>query len=125
MLKPSGVVMGPYWALLELSWAVLEACRAVLVALVAFLGRLGSLGEPQGGAMAAQGPPGVGGMRAVKRGPEGGGSLRRLQKPCQTALGILPRLNVPGGTVADLLTSTVRTWDKKFASQEVPHGSFY
>ena len=31
----------------------------------------------------------------------GAGPLRRLQKPCQTALGILPRLNVPGGTVAD------------------------
>ena len=30
-----------------------------------------------------------------------GGSLRRLQKPYQTALGILARLNVPGGTVAD------------------------
>ena len=40
----------------------------------------------------------------VRRGraAEGGGSLRRLQKPYQTALGILARLNVPGGTVADL-----------------------
>ena len=27
-------------------------------------------------------------------GRERGGPLRRLQKPCQTALGILPRLNV-------------------------------
>ena len=26
-----------------------------------------------------------------------------IQKPYQTALGILPRLNVPGGTVADVL----------------------
>ena len=32
---------------------------------------------------------------------KGGGALRRLQKPYQTALGILARLNVPGGTVAD------------------------
>ena len=32
----------------------------------------------------------------------GGGPLRRLQKSCQTALGVLLRLNVPGGTVADL-----------------------
>ena len=32
----------------------------------------------------------------------GGGPLRRLQKPSQTALSILPRLNVPGGTVADI-----------------------
>ena len=31
----------------------------------------------------------------------GGGSLRRLQKPCQTEFGIFPRLNVPGGAVAD------------------------
>ena len=31
----------------------------------------------------------------------GWGSLRRLQKPYQAALGILARLNVPGATVAD------------------------
>ena len=30
------------------------------------------------------------------------GPLEKLQKPYQTALGILARLNVPGGTVADL-----------------------
>ena len=72
-----------------------------MVALVAFLGLLGSLGEPQGGAMAAQGPPKVGAVQSSKRVPEAEGSLRRLEKPCQAALGILPRLNVPGGTVAD------------------------
>ena len=41
-------------------------------------------------------------MHAVKCEPEAGGSLRRLQKSYWTARGILPRLNVPGGTVADL-----------------------
>ena len=56
--------MGQSWALLELSWAVLEACKAVLAALVAFLGRLGSLGESQGGAIAAQGLPGEGAVHA-------------------------------------------------------------
>ena len=34
-----------------------------------------------------------------------GGSLRRFTEAYQTALGILPRLNVPGGTVADKLAS--------------------
>ena len=93
--------MGPSWALLELYLAVLEACWAILAALVALLGRLGSLGEPQDGVMAAQGPPGVGVVHAMACCQRGGWSFRRLQKPCQTALGILPRLNVPGGTVAD------------------------
>ena len=110
-MEPSRAVLGASWSnmeaifgrhrALELSWAVLEACKAVLVALVAFLGRLGSLGEPQGGAMAAQGPPKVGPIHAALRWERQGGPLRRLQKPCQTALGILPRLNVPRGTVAD------------------------
>ena len=53
--------------------------------------------------MAAQGASGVGVVQAAGCGPEGvGESFRRLQKTCQTALGILPRLNVSGGTVADL-----------------------
>ena len=47
------------------------------------------------------GTPGSREMRATLRWERGGGSLRRLQKPCQTALSILPRLNVPRGTVAD------------------------
>ena len=79
----------------------MEACFAILAAWMTFLGRLGSLGEPQGGAMAAQGPPGVGAVHASKRVERGGWSLGRLQKPCQTVLGILPRLNVPRDTVAD------------------------
>ena len=45
--------------------------------------------------MAAQGPPGRGAMHATLRVERGGWSLRRLQKPCQTALGSLPHLNVP------------------------------
>ena len=53
--------------------------------------------------MAVQGPPGVGVVQSKLREERGGGSLRRLQKPCQTALGILPRLNVPRGTVANCL----------------------
>ena len=36
----------------------------------------------------------AGGGAVVEACPGGWGSLRRLQKPCQTALGILPRLNV-------------------------------
>ena len=51
--------------------------------------------------MAGQGPPVIGAIHAGGRGPGGGGPLERLQKPYQTALGILTRLNVPGGTVAD------------------------
>ena len=67
---------GPFWSIwrdaLRLSWAVMEACRAVLAALVAFLGRLGGFREPQGGAMAAQGPPKVGAMHATLRDERGG-----------------------------------------------------
>ena len=81
--------MGSSWALLGQSWAVLEACKAVLAAVLSFLGRLGSLGEPPGGAMAAQGPPGVGGMLGTLCVERGGGPLEDYR-----ALGILPRLNV-------------------------------
>ena len=56
---------GPSWALLEPSWAVLEACWAMLAAWMALLGRFGALGEPQGGAMAAQGPPEGGPIHAA------------------------------------------------------------
>ena len=75
MLQPSGVVVGPYLVLLELSWAVLEACEAVLVALVAFRGRHGSLGEAQGGAMAAEEPPKVGPIHAALRWQRAGWAL--------------------------------------------------
>ena len=53
--------------LLELSWAASEACRTTLAALVAFLGRLGCFGEPRGGAMAGQGPVGVGVVQSTGR----------------------------------------------------------
>ena len=43
--------------------------------------------------MAAQGAPGVWAVQSIIRQTAGGRPLRRLQKPCQTALGILPRLN--------------------------------
>ena len=103
--------MRPSWALFELSWAVLEACWALLAAWMALLGRLGAFGELQGSSMAAQGPPGVGVMHARLR-DERGVPLRRLQKPCQTALGILARLNVLGGTVADIVRSIAKSTDR-------------
>ena len=95
LLEASWGVLEASWAVWRPSWAVLEASWAILAAWVGFLGRHGSLGELQGGAMAAQGAPGVGAMQAELCAPEGGGPLRRLQKPWQTALGILPRPNVP------------------------------
>ena len=60
--------------------------------------------------MATQGPLGVGAMQARRCVPRRGGSLRRVQKPCQAALGILPRLNVPrhGGGFA--MPSVDVTW---------------
>ena len=65
------------------------------------LGDLGRLGERQGRVLAPTEPREEGAMHATGCDPESGGSLRRLQKPYQTAPGILARLNVPGGTVAD------------------------
>ena len=62
--------------------AVSVMSSAILVALVACLGRFGSLGERQGGAVAAQGPSGGGAMHATERGEKDGWSHRRLQKPC-------------------------------------------
>ena len=58
---------GPSWALLEPSWAVLEACWAMLAAWMALLSRFAAFGEPQGGAMAAQGPPKVGPVQSARR----------------------------------------------------------
>ena len=51
------------------------------------------LGSPREAPWPPRDPPGVGVVQATVRDPEGGGPLRRLQKPCQTALGILARLN--------------------------------
>ena len=83
-LEPSWPVIGPSLVLLELSWAVLEARRAVLVALVAFLGRLGSLGEPQGG-LAAKGPPKVGPIQSTVC-VERGGPLEDYRNPARQRL---------------------------------------
>ena len=51
------------------SWAVLESSWA---AWGWYLGRRGSFGQPQEGAMAAQGPPAIGAMQSGGCGPEGG-----------------------------------------------------
>ena len=95
LLEASWGVLEASWAVWRPSWPVLEASWAILAAWVGFLGRHGSLGELQGGAMAAQVPPGSRDDAVAYLRDGGGRPLRRLQKPCQGALGILPRLNVP------------------------------
>ena len=62
---------------------------------MALLSRFAAFGEPQGGAMAAQGPQKVGPVHAAPCFPEGGGPLEDYKNPIRTALGITPRLNVP------------------------------
>ena len=74
------------------------------VRLGSHLGHLGRLGERQGRVWAPTEPREDGAAHAGGCEREGG-PLRRLQKPDQTALGILARLNVPWGTVADFLAS--------------------
>ena len=71
LLEASWGVLEAFWAVWRPSWAVLEASWAILVAWVGFLGRHGSPGEPQGGAMTAQVPPGSRGD-AVRTLPDGG-----------------------------------------------------
>ena len=66
------------------------------------LGRFGRLGERPERVWAPTEPRKEGAVRAAGCEPEGGGPLERLQESYQTAPGILARLNVPGGTVADL-----------------------
>ena len=68
------------------SRAVLETCWAILAALVTFRGRLGSLGEPQDGVMAAQGPPKVGPTHANKCETEGGGPVEDYRNPARQHL---------------------------------------
>ena len=70
------------------------------VRLGSHLGHFGRLEERQGRVWAPTEPRKERQIHAGGRDPEGG-ALRRLQKPYQTAPGILARLNVPGGTVAD------------------------
>ena len=81
------------------------------------MGRLGGLGgfpglswkpwRAPGRRHGRPGPSGVGVVHAGGRCRRGRWPLRKLQRPCQTALGILPRLNVPGGTVADFFWQCV------------------
>ena len=122
---PLGGFLGRLGGLLGASWAVLGHLEAILSRLGCILGRLGGILGHLGGFGGLPGPswkpswaswtpwraPGTclgadrasgrsGGARGRVR-SGGGGALRRLQKPYQTALGILARLNVPGGTVAD------------------------
>ena len=61
-MSPLEAILGRHEAILghrRAILAVLEACWAMLAAWMALLGRFGTFGEPQGGAMAAQGPPKV------------------------------------------------------------------
>ena len=105
--------------------AILGHLRAILGRLGGILGHLGGLcglrdpsWKPSWASWTPWRAPGtcLGADRASGRGGdacdsqrvEGGVALRRLQNPCQTALGILPRLNVPGGTVADIVRSQAR-----------------
>ena len=105
-----GVLLERSWGFFGASWAVLERSSAILAALVAsqvrlgsHLGHLGRLGERQGRVWAPTEPRKEGAVHATGCDPGGGGPLRKLQKLCRTALGILARLNVPGGTVADVV----------------------
>ena len=78
----------------------------MLAALVAFLGRLGSLGEPQGGAMAGQGPLGVGVLHSTgccqrKGEGEGGGPEKTTETlPGSTWHSSTPRQSPPPHSAA-------------------------
>ena len=89
--------LGAILGVLERSLAVFEASWS---ARVCFLGRHGSLGEPQGGAMAAQGPPVIG---AVQSSVGVGGAVP--QKTTETLPDSTWHSSTPqcagGGTVAD------------------------
>ena len=96
VLEAPWAFLGGSWAVLEVSWAILAALVASQVRLGSHLGHLGRMGERQGRVWEPTEPREEGAMHAAGCERERGGSLRRLQKPCQTALGILARLNVPG-----------------------------
>ena len=57
--------------------------------------------------MAAQGPSAGGAMHAGGRETEAGGLLEDHKNPKRQHLAILPRLNVPGGKVADFASFDV------------------
>ena len=84
-MRPSWRHLGPSWQLWWPPRSVLEAILGILDALESARDvswRRQSLGKR--------------GRCAQMDAAGEGGALRRLQKPCQTALGILARLNVPG-----------------------------
>ena len=98
-----GPLGGPLGALLGLLWGLLGRLGGILGHLGGFGGLPGPSWRPSWGFGTPWRAPGtcLGADRASKRGGDAckgtrtgeGGALRRLQKPCQTALGILPRLN--------------------------------
>ena len=105
-----GPLGGPLGALLGLLWGLLGRLGGILGHLGGFGGLPGPSWRPSWGFGTPWRAPGtcLGADRASGRGGDardgvltGGGALRRLQKPYQTALGILARLNVRGCTVAD------------------------
>ena len=106
-----GPLGGPLGALLGLLLGLLGRFGGILAHLGGFGGLPGPSWQPSwaswanwrapGACLGADRAPGRGGGSCNWTRAGGGGSLRRLQKPYQTALGILARLNVPGGTVAD------------------------
>ena len=124
----SGPSWGSSWSALRASfgppsWAILAALVASQVRLGSHLGHLGRLGERQGRVLAPTEPRKEGAIHQTGCDPGGGGPLERLQKPYQTALGILARLNVPGGTVADdgkrAQTRRVARWTLVQARREI------
>ena len=106
-----GPLGGPLGALFRLLWGLLDRLGGILGHLGGFGGLRGPSWKPSWASWTPWRAPRtcLSADRASKRGgdacrsvrPRRWGPLRRLQKPYQTALGILARLNVPGGTVAD------------------------
>ena len=116
VVEPSWRLLGSSWGFVGAVWGrletVLEPLGAVLGPSSAVLGQSWGLswsGEASQGRISQKPMVFVRFQRLRKEGRfmrldatgRGGWSLRRLQKPCQTAFRIFPRLNVPKGTVAD------------------------
>ena len=84
--RPSWTILGPSEAVMEASWTILAALVACQVRLGGHLGRSGWLEERQGGVLAAQGAPGAGVMHATGRGEQGGGPLEDYRNPARQHL---------------------------------------
>ena len=127
-----GPLGGPLGAILGLLWGFLGRLGGILGHLGGFGGLPGPSWKPSWASWTPWRAPGtcLGANKASGRGggarrpalPGRGGPLRRLQKPYQTALGILARLNVPGGTVADSWNSGTTPGTRNTISQ-APRGS--